>query len=54
MLLQLGDTDRENVQKLLVFAKENNLKLTVVDDVEEAFVLPGKQLTREQLTQLIH
>ena len=52
MLLQLEDTQRENVDKLLAFAEKNNLKLSLIDD-ENSYILPGKPLTAEQLKQLI-
>ena len=52
MLLQLENTHINDVNKLLVFARENNLKLSVVDN-KENLSLPGKPLTDEQLHQLI-
>lgn len=53
MLLQLEDTHQDNVNKLLAFARENQLKLSLVDENESNYILPGKPLTDEQLTQLI-
>ncbi len=53
MLLQLENTSRDNINKLLMFAKQNNLQLSLIDDIEENFSLPGKQLTSEQLNQII-
>jgi hypothetical protein len=53
MLLQLEDTHKENVDKLMSFAKENHLKLSLVDESENNYVLPGKPLSKEQLRQLI-
>jgi len=53
MLLQLEETHQENVNKLLAFARENNLKLSLVDESENNYLLPGKPLTPEQLTLLI-
>lgn len=53
MLLQLEDTQEEDVNKLLAYAKENHLKLSLVDEVEDNYALPGKPLTNEQLQQLI-
>jgi hypothetical protein len=53
MLLQLEDTHQENVDKLMSFAKENHLKLSLVDESENNYVLPGKPLSKEQLLQLI-
>ena len=52
MLLQLEDTQKENVEKLLAFAEKNNLKLSLIDD-EHNYGLPGKPLTAGQLKQLI-
>ena len=52
MLLQLEDTQKENIEMLLAFAEKNNLKLSLIDD-ENNYVLPGKPLTPEQLRQLI-
>lgn len=54
MLLQLEETHQEDVNKLLAFAKSNNLKLSLVDESENNFLLPGKPLTEEQLLQLIN
>ena len=55
MLLQLESTSQDDINKLLVFARENDLKLSLVDnDESEAnFLLPGKPLSPAQLTQLI-
>ena len=53
MLLQLEDTHHSNVNKLIIFAKENNLKLSLVDESENNYILPGKPLTPEQITELI-
>lgn len=53
MLLQLEDTHQDNVKKLLAFARENHLKLSLIDESEDSLILPGKPLTDEQLTQLI-
>ncbi len=53
MLLQLEDTHQDDVNKLLAFAMQNQLKLSLVDESENNYVLPGKPLTHEQLTQLI-
>ena len=54
MLLQLEETHQEDVNKLLAFAKNNNLKLSLIDESENNFLLPGKPLTEEQLLQLIN
>jgi hypothetical protein len=53
MLLQLENTDPENINKLLSFARENHLELSVIDDDKDNYFLPGKALTHDQLTQLI-
>ena len=53
MLLQLEDTHNDNVNKLLAFAKANHLKLSLVDESENNYILPGKPLTPEQITELI-
>ncbi len=53
MLLQLENTDKDNVNKLLAFARQNHLQLSLVDDYEDNFFLPGRPLTPQQLTQLI-
>ena len=53
MLLELENTSVENMQKLVAFAQQNNLQLTVVDDVDDNYHLPGKPLTAKQLDDLI-
>jgi hypothetical protein len=53
MLLQLEDTHKDDVNKLLEYAKENHLKLSLVDEDENNYILPGKPLTNQQLQQLI-
>lgn len=53
MLLQLENTNEENVKKLLAFARNNHLELSVVDDKSADHSLPGKPLTPQELTQLI-
>ena len=53
MLLQLENTNPENINKLLSFARENHLELSVVDDINGSHFLPGKPLTPNQLTQII-
>ena len=37
MLLQLKNTDKDNVNKLLAFARQNHLQLSLVDDYEDNF-----------------
>lgn len=53
MLLQLENTDKTNIDKLLAYAKQNNLQLSLIDDVDNNLVLPGKPLTSDELTQLV-
>ncbi len=53
MLLQLKNTDKENVNKLLAFAHQNHLQLSLVDVCDDNIFLPGKPLTPQQLTHLI-
>ncbi len=53
MLLQLENTNPENINKLLSFARENHLELSVIDDIENNHFLPGKPLTQIQLKQMI-
>ncbi|GAB2840607.1 hypothetical protein GCM10027043_50050 [Ferruginibacter profundus] len=53
MLLQLENTNKANIDKLLAFAEQNHLKLSLIDDVDNNLHLPGKPLTPEELTQLI-
>lgn len=52
MLLQLENTSRDDVNKLLEFAKQNQLKLSLIDD-GESYHLPGIPLSQEQITELI-
>ena len=56
MLLQLENTNKENITKLLNFAKQNHLQLTVIDDIDNTkndYFLPGKPLTDAELSELI-
>lgn len=53
MLLQLEDTHADNVNKLMAFAKKNHMKLSLVDESESNYILPGQPLSKEQLRQLI-
>lgn len=52
MLLQLENPGKEDVNKLLAFAKQNDLKLSLLDDSKD-FYLPGKPLNDEEITRLI-
>ena len=53
MLLQLENGNQDNINKLLAFAQQNHLQLTLIDEVDNDLLLPGKPLTPEQLTRLI-
>ncbi len=53
MLLQLENTNKEDINKLLNFAKQNHLELSVIDDNKNDYFLPGKPLSDAELSQLI-
>lgn len=53
MLLQLENTNADGLKKLIAFAEQNNLKLSLLDESADDYILPGKPLTEEQLIQLI-
>jgi hypothetical protein len=54
MLLQLENTNRENVMKLIDFANKLNLSLSLIDDaINNNVSLPGKPLTDLQLKSMI-
>jgi hypothetical protein len=53
MLLQLENTNAENINKLLAFANQHHLKLSIVDEEAADYHLPGKPLSPQQLSQLI-
>lgn len=53
MLLQLENTNEENISKLIDYANQLHLHLSVVDLHSEKTFLPGKPLTNLQLKQLI-
>ncbi len=55
MLLQLENTNKEDINKLLSFAKENHLALSVIDDINNStnYFLPGKPLSDSELYQMI-
>lgn len=52
MLLQLESSQQDDVRKLLAFAKQNHLKLSVIDDSDE-YYLPGKPLNDNEIAELI-
>lgn len=53
MLLQIENTTPDAINKLLTFAKENNIALSLVDDESDNYILPGKPLTPAALQHLI-
>jgi hypothetical protein len=53
MLLQLENTNKENIDKLIAFAKENEMDISLLDDNINDIHLPGKALTSKELTELI-
>jgi len=53
MLFQLQDSSKENINNLMVFARQNELKLLVFDDNQTNYTLPGKPLNEVELFQLI-
>lgn len=53
MLLQLENTSTEHLEMLLNFAKENKMKLKLVDKGGNNYFLPGKPLSHEELLALI-
>ncbi len=53
MLFQLNDTSKANIEKLLAFARQNQLDLSLIDDAENNLFLPGKPISPEQLIQMI-
>jgi len=52
-LCYLNDTSKANIDKLLAFAKQNQLQLSLVDDAEDNLFLPGKPLSPSQLSAMI-
>ena len=53
MLFQLNNTSKTNIDKLLAYAKQNQLQLSLVDDAEDDLFLPGKTLSPAQLSAMI-
>jgi hypothetical protein len=51
MLFELENTDKETFNKLFDFAKQNQLKSSIIEDENDDF-LPGKPLSSEELSQL--
>lgn len=52
MLLKLENTHQDQVNKLLSFEKQNNLKLSLIDG-NNNYCLSGNFLNEEEITQLI-
>lgn len=52
MLLQLENTQPEDVNKLFAFANQNHLQLSLIDDSDD-YHLPGKPLNDEEISRLI-
>jgi len=53
MLFQLENTSKANVEKLIAFAKENKMNISLLDDMSNDLYLPGKPLTEDELHKLI-
>ena len=53
MLLQLENTNKENIGKLNAFAKENEMDITLLDENSNVIHLPGNALTRKELIAII-
>ena len=53
MLLQLENTNKENISKLIDYAKKLNINLSLVDEDNSNYALPGKPLDDAQLKKLI-
>ena len=53
MLLQLENTGKKDLDTLLNFAKQNQLKLSVIDSEKNDYFLPGKPLSDAELYRLI-
>ena len=52
MLLQLENSQQDDINKLLAFARQNHLQLSVVDDSDE-YYLPGKPLNENEIVEII-
>ncbi len=53
MLLQLENTDQGNIDKLIAFAGQNQMKLSKLDENGDDYFLPGKPLSPGELTEFI-
>ena len=54
MLLELHNANNSNLEKLLAFAKANNIELESVVKPSGNISLPGKALNHTQLKELIN
>ena len=53
MLFHLKNPNQANIDKLLAFAKQNQLQLSLVDEVADNLFLPGKAFSPDKLMQMI-
>jgi hypothetical protein len=53
MLLQLEETSQDKLKKLLEYASQLNLRLSLIDDNEVSPALPGKPLSASALQSMI-
>ena len=52
MLINIENTNEQTINKLKEFAKQNQIKLSFIDD-DNNYWLPGKPLSEKELTDLI-
>ena len=52
MLINIENTTEQSIAKLKEFAKQNQLKLSFIDD-DSNYWLPGKPLSENELIELI-
>jgi len=53
MLLQLENSNTQQIQILLNFAKKNQFHLKILDEGGDKYFLPGKPLKPEELKRLV-
>ena len=53
MLLQLENTDSDSLKKLMDYARQLNLRLSLIDEQSQSSSLPGKPLSAANLRALI-
>lgn len=53
MLLQSENTNKENISKLIDFAGKMNIHLSLIDEINDNFSLPGTPLNALQLKNMI-